>query len=161
MEFDENKDREAENQYPDEDYVDIYSKRAIFWFSVFSPMYAGVLFIINLWVAGYKKVISQVLAFLFLYYLLVFFVIRSLNIKLDMEALRKFSSGTPITSLSQIMPFLEITALTLVFNIIAGIILTRYFFKKYFPDDDYYPKSVLRPLIIYILLSLVLGRTGF
>jgi len=162
MEFDENKDDEIENKYSEDDYVDIYSRRAIFWFSVFGPWYAGILLIINLWVAGYKWVISQVILFLLFGYFLLAYTIKTLNIKPDLEALRKFASGgTQPTSFSQLMPFFQLFCLTLLFNILAGIVLTRYFFKKYFPDDDYYPKSVLWPVLIYILLSLFLGGGGF
>lgn len=162
MNFDENKEEEIENKFSEDDYVDIYSKRAIFWFAVFSPLYAGILLIINLWVAGYKWVISQVILFLLFSYLLLSFTIRALNIKPDLETLRKFASGSAtVTSFSQIMPFFQLFCLTLIFNILAGIFLTRYFFKKYFPDNDYYPKSVLWPVLIYILLTLFLGGFGF
>ncbi|NHA03663.1 hypothetical protein G7092_07650 [Mucilaginibacter sp. HC2] len=157
MDFDEDKIEESEG-----DYVEIYSRRAIFWFAVFSPLYAGILLIINLWVAGYKWVISQVILFLLFSNLLLLFIVRALNIKPDLEALRKFVSGsTPLTSFSQVMPFFQLFCLTLVFNIVAGIVLTRYFFKKYFPDDDYYPRSVLWPILIYVLLTLFLGGGGF
>jgi hypothetical protein len=156
MEFDEDKIEETEG-----DYVEIYSKRAIFWFAVFSPLFAGILLIINLWVAGYKWVISQVILFLLVSYVLLSYTIKALNIKPDLELLRKFASGsTQVTSFNQVMPFLQIFGLTLIFNILAGLVLTRYFFKKYFPDEDYYPKSVLWPVLIYILLTLFLGGAG-
>ena len=157
MEFDEDKIEETGG-----DYVEIYSRRAIFWFAVFSPLYAGILLIINLWVAGYKWAISQVILFLLLRNVLLLFIVRALNIKPDLEALRKLASGgAQVTSFSQIMPFFQLFCLTLFFNILAGIVLTRYFFKKYFPDDDYYPRSVLWPVLIYILLTLFLGGRGF
>ncbi|MGN8070293.1 hypothetical protein [Mucilaginibacter sp. SG564] len=157
MEFDEDKIEETGG-----DYVEIYSRRAIFWFAVFSPLYAGILLIINLWVAGYKWVISQVILFLLLGNVLLLFIVKALNIKPDLEAFRKFASGgTPVTSFSQIMPIFQLFCITLFFNILAGIVLTRYFFKKYFPDDDYYPRSVLWPVLIYILLTLFLGGRGF
>ena len=43
----------------------------------------------------------------------------------------------------------------LFFNIFGAAILTGYFFKKYFPEDDYYPKSIGKPLIISVIISLV------
>lgn len=148
MEFNEDKVEEQE-----EDFVDIYSKRAIFGFSIFSFLFAGVLLILNLWAAGYKKAITQVLLFLVVFYLIYINAIRYSGIKIDPELIKKASSGTPLT-FTQLLPMLELMGLIIALNIIAGLILTRYFFKKYFPDDDYYPKPIWRPLIIYILLSL-------
>jgi hypothetical protein len=148
MEFNEDKVEEQ----PD-DFVDIYSKRAIFGFSIFSFLFAGVLLVLNLWAAGYKKAISQVLLFLVLFYLLYINVIRYSGIKIDTELLKKASSGATLT-FGQLLPMMELMGLIIALNIIGGLILTRYFFKKYFPDDDYYPKPIWRPLIIYILLSL-------
>ncbi|WP_432326794.1 hypothetical protein ACRQ5D_23560 [Mucilaginibacter sp. P25] len=60
MEFDENKEEE---KYSEDDYVDIYSKRAIFWFSFFNLIFGGVLLVINLYNAGYRKAVPVVLAF--------------------------------------------------------------------------------------------------
>jgi hypothetical protein len=148
MEFEEYKTEEKE-----EDYVDIYSKRAIFIFSIFSNIYGGVLLIINLWNAGYKKAISQVLLFLAGYYYLSMLIIKYSGIKIDLDVVKKASTGVPLT-LAQISPLLQITGISLLLNVIAGLVLTQYFFKKYFPDDDYYARPIWRPLVIYILLAL-------
>jgi hypothetical protein len=147
MEFEEHKTEEQE-----EEYVDIYSKRAIFIFSIFSNIYGGVLLIINLWNAGYKRAISQVLLFLAGFYYLSLLAVKYSGIKIDLEVVKKASTGVP--TFAQILPLLQITGLSLGLNLIAALVLTQYFFKKYFPDDDYYARPIWRPLIIYILLAL-------
>jgi formate hydrogenlyase subunit 3/multisubunit Na+/H+ antiporter MnhD subunit len=45
-------------------------------------------------------------------------------------------------------------------NVVGAVILTFYFFKKYFPDDDYYPKSITNPIILTILTIIVLRFIG-
>ncbi|WP_184550237.1 hypothetical protein [Mucilaginibacter sp. FT3.2] len=149
MDFNEEKVEEQQD-----DFVDIYSKKAIFGFSIFSFLFAGVLLIINLWAAGYKKVVSQVLLFLVFFYLIYINAIRYSGIKIDQELIKKASTGASLT-FTQLLPMLELMGLILALNIIAGLVLTKYFFKKYFPDDDYYPKPIWRPLVIYIMLSLL------
>jgi len=47
--------------------------------------------------------------------------------------------------------------LGLFLNIIGGAILTGYFFKKYFPDDDYYPKPIWGALAVSVIIILILG----
>jgi hypothetical protein len=38
--------------------------------------------------------------------------------------------------------------------------LTQYFFKKYFPDDDYYPKSIQKPLLVAIIVGFLMIILG-
>jgi|GEM_PF-677194 len=154
MEFDEN--NEVEEQEGD-DAIEIYSKRAIWWFSMPSPLIGGVLLAINLYNAGYKKAVYSVLAFalffhiagnvtiykLFTFYHLDMTKINVKNIDLDTQ-----------------MKFLKIYAIGIAINIIAATILTRYFFKKYFPDDDYYPKSITKPLFITVMVLLIINYIG-
>lgn len=155
MEF--NEDPIEEKEIRDEDYVDIYSKRAIFGFSVFSNVFGGILLVINLWVAGYKRAVTEVLLFLVSFniasYYLSLLIIKYANIKVDPDIVKKASAGTQLT-INELMPLIQLTGISLAFNIIAAFVYTRYFFKKYFPDNDYYPKSILRPLIIYIIIAL-------
>ncbi|MDB5145025.1 MAG: hypothetical protein JWQ66_3738 [Mucilaginibacter sp.] len=148
MEFNEDK-----KEYADDEYVDIYSKKAIFWFSFFSYIYGGVLLIINLYAAGYRRAVTQVLLFLLTFYFLSIYAIQSLGIKIDMAMITKATSAAK-PDLAQLLPLLQLIGITFAFNIVAGLVLTQYFFKKYFPDDDYYPKPVLQPIIIYIILSI-------
>jgi hypothetical protein len=39
--------------------------------------------------------------------------------------------------------------------VIGGGILAEYFFKKYFPDNNYEYKSILRPLMVGLLVIIV------
>jgi hypothetical protein len=149
MEFNEEK-----QDIQDDDYVDIYSKKAIFWFSIFNFLYGGILLIINLWVAGYKKAVAEVAAFLIFVQLTYFLVIKYCGITVDEESLKKAAQGAQLP-MDKMLPILEIAGITIAFHIVAAIVLSSYFFKKYFPDDDYYPKPVFRPLLIYIILALL------
>jgi len=142
MEFDENNIREGE----EEGYVEIYSKKAVFGFSVFpAPFVGGILLLLNLKEAGYKKAILPVLIFTIFYYLLTNLVLNEVLItyKVDLKTI----------NINTAYLFGAFFAM----NIIGGIILTQYFFKKYFPDNDYYPKSIARPLLIIIFIIFVLG----
>jgi hypothetical protein len=153
MDFDENKDEEIENKYSEDDYVDIYSKRAIFWFCIFfDVVFGGVLLIINLINAGYKKAATQVLFFSVFYYIITIYIISISGIKVDAATLKKASSGVQLSP-AEIKPLLSLAGLTIVLKIAGGLILTRYFFKKYFPDDDYYPKPIWRAVMVSLLIS--------
>jgi len=152
MEFDEEK-----QEIQEEDYVDIYSRKAIFVFAIFSPIYAGVLLIINLWVAGYKQIISQVVLFILGLSFLSNYLVKLLGFKIDVVALQKTVAAKGQLTTEQLLQILAITAIQIGINIIGGLVLTRYFFKKYFPDDDYYPRPIYRPVIIFIILILFFG----
>jgi hypothetical protein len=141
-----------ENNMPEEqegEYVEIYSGWAIWWFSVLaSPLFGGVLLVLNLKAAGYKKAMYMVLAFIILYMIMANVVINQflLTHKVDFKVLS---------------PNLGIfCGITIGLNIIAGLILSLYFFKKYFPDNDYYPKSILSPLFITVFVILLLRVIG-
>lgn len=152
MEFDEN--NAAEEQ--DDNYVEIYSKRAIFWFSVLSyPFIGGVLLIQNLRAAGLKKAVYPVLIFSVLYYLISNILIDRYIVynKIDVTAIK--AAMTVFNNKIFILCILSILS-----NVIGGLILTQYFFKKYFPDDDYYPKSIGTALFITIILMLLLPLIG-
>lgn len=126
MEFDENKETEEQDN---EDAVEIYSKWAIWGFSIFfSTIFGGILLVLNLRAVGLKKAANTVLLFSILYFL---------------------ASGV-------IVGFLGMTGTytPLFLNIVGAAILTGYFFNKYFPEDDYYPKSIGKPLILSIVISI-------
>ena len=157
MDFDENKDEEIESKYSEDDYVDIYSKRAIFWFCIFfDVVFGGVLLMINLITAGYRKAASHVLLFSVLYYILTIYIISISGIKVDVATLKKASSGVQLSP-AEIKPLLSLAGLTIILKIVGGFILTRYFFKKYFPDNDYYPKPIWRAIMVSLLISLFLA----
>ena len=65
MEFDENNGIEEQNG----EAVEIYSRRAVWWFSFFSPIIGGIMLAINLYKVGYKRAITGVILFSVLYYL--------------------------------------------------------------------------------------------
>lgn len=117
-----------------EEPVEIYSKRAIFGFSIFfNPVFGAALLMQNLRDVGYKKAGNQVFIFSILYYLAVLFVLKSLNVSVTVYFL-----------------------IVLATNIGAGYIFINYIFPKYFPDDDYYPKNILRVLLRCIMIGLIL-----
>lgn len=138
---------ESERDQPTENGVAIYSKTAILWFSIFfSPIVGGILLMLNLRSIGYKKEGSMVLYFSIAYRILSVVV---LNYFVKMPQINV--SNPDFHAL--IKPFTYSLAL----DIIGGGILAEYFFKKYFPDNDYERKSIARPLIIVILIAIPLG----
>jgi hypothetical protein len=138
------------------DYIEIYSRKAIFWFAVFSPLYASILLMINLWVAGFKSAIYQVVIFIFGWAFLTYIVENKLAQLLHINNIL-----TSDPKLFSKVLYVDLASLAL--NIVCGGILAGFFFKKYFPDNDYYPRSVQTPLVIFIcfiLFSLfALGRS--
>lgn len=125
-----------ENQ---EEAVDIYSKNAIRGFSIFfSTIFGGVLLFQNLREVGHKKAANAVLFFSIFYTLIGVAAADSIP---------HAGNGVPI-----------------VFNVIGGFILSDYFFPKYFPDNDYYPKPIWRALgfslLICLTLIMILYYTG-
>jgi fatty acid desaturase len=127
-------DTTEEEYYDDNDpnAVEIYSKSAIWGFTIFfSTLFGGVLLALNLRAAGYKRAALSVVLFALSYFALSFII------------------GSYLAATTQYIG--------LILNIIGGAILTGYFFNKYFPDDDYYPKSIWPPLAVSILI--IIGLT--
>ncbi len=109
--------------------VEIYSRQAIVGFSIFfSTIFGGALLFINLWKVGYRKEAWQVLAFSIIYGL---------------------ASSLAVNSISSPGSFVAIT-----FNFVGAMLLSSYFFPKYFPDNDYYPKPIWSALAISIIASI-------
>ena len=147
MEIDENNVPEQQG----DDYVEIYSKSAILGFSIFpTPIFGGGVLMMNLNAAGYKKAIYSVLIFLLIYFFAVNIVTSEILLAFKIDV-TKINLAVPSKSL------IPIYGLSLLFNIIGGLILTQYFFKKYFPDNDYYPKSIASPVLVIVAI-MVLGR---
>jgi hypothetical protein len=125
-----------ENEYSEEpeesqgEPVEIYSKLAIRIFAIlFSPVFGGVMLMQNLKDAGYRKEGNIVLFSSIAYTVMMMIVINS-------------------------MPHPN-SAVTLFFSVIAAVIMADYVFPKYFPDKDYYPKSVQKPIMIALIICIV------
>ena len=139
--------QETDEQQPEEQGIEIYSKLAVLLFSIFfSPLIGGVLLMLNLRSAGYKKEGTRILLFAVGYQLIssvvVSYVAQMMRIKPDDPAMLK----NPQVIVSMV-----------ILNIIGGGILAEYFFKKYFPDDDYQHKSIWRALLITLIISIPLS----
>lgn len=159
MEFDEN--NIVEDQY--DAAVEIYSRKAIFWFAVLaSPLFGGILLMLNLKAAGYRKAVYYVLAFVVLFEVVSYILLANFVIyfKIDLVAYQKklmtYDGHSNIIDNNIML----LSLLTIVLKIIGALILTRYFFKKYFPDDDYYPKSIAGALLITVVVMLFLQVMG-
>lgn len=140
-----------DNNVPEEqgdDYVEIYSKTAVFWFSMLDPIFGGALLLINLNAAGYKKAFYTVLSGLILYTGVVTYVENKLllDYKIDIT--------TPNTNL------IVFSFSFLILKILTGLLLSRAIFKRYFPDEDYYPKNVASALLVVFLVIICLGYFG-
>ena len=124
-----------------EGLVEIYSKKAIFWFTLFfTTIFGGVMLAINLRKAGLNRGAVSVMLFAVGYYFLSSFAV---------------SSGLKLVQASKENLIFIAAGASVVANLIGGLILTGYYFKNYFPDDDYYPRSIQNPLIIALLLFIV------
>jgi hypothetical protein len=141
MELDENNVPEEQG----EDAVEIYSKWAILGFSTIpSPIFGCVLLVMNLLAAGYKKAVYEVVIFTLIYVVAVNLLINeflTIPAVINPNVLDK--------------NFVILTLVSFASNLVGGLVLSLYFFKKYFPDKDYYPKSILSPLLIFILLVIL------
>ncbi len=147
METQETPETGKQEQQPQEQGVAIYSKLAILLFSIFfAPLIGGILLMLNLRSVGYKKEGSIVLLFSIAYYfissILINYIANVLKIPLTEQAMLQ----NP-----------KIIVSMLIMNIIGGGILAEYFFKKYFPHDDYEHKSIWRALLITLLVLIPLS----
>jgi hypothetical protein len=111
-----------------ENTVKIYSKRAIWGFSVFfSPVFGGFLLRQNLIDSNRKKEANLILLISIAFTVLTIFIVNSFHTK-----------GGSFSYL---------------FNMVWGAILSEYFFKKYFPDDHYEYKKIWKALLISIAIT--------
>ena len=106
----------------------IYSEKAIWGFSVFfTAIFGGVLLMQNLKDIGKKKEANLILIFSIIFTIIGIYIVN--------------------------IPEKPKTGLTFLINGIGGMILTKYFFKKYFPNpDDYDKKKIWKALIISIII---------
>ncbi len=107
--------------------VKIYSKKAILAFSIiFAPIFGGVLLRQNLIDYKKKKEANIVLLTSIVFTVLTILIVNSLD--------KKTSS------------------LTYLLNMGWGVILSEYFFKKYYPNDNYEYKKIWKALLISIVI---------
>jgi len=113
-----------------EEIVKIYSKRAIWGFSVFfTTIFGGVLLMQNLMAMDKKKKGYQVLAFSILYTALSFYLLSLLTIRNN--------------------------SITFCLNALGGLILSEYFFKKNIPNENMLPKKKIWKALIISLLIII------
>jgi hypothetical protein len=139
--------QEPEQQQPEEQGVAIYSKATLLFFSIFfSPLVGSVLLMLNLRSAGYKRQGTMILllgiAWQFLCGIAVNYAAKLL--------------GFPQND-TKVLQHPQVVVLVLILNIIGGGLLAEYFFKKYFPLDDYEHKSIWRALLITLLVCIPLS----
>jgi hypothetical protein len=111
-------------------------------------LFGGALLLLNLKEAGYKKAIYPVLAFVVLFFL------ASEVLEAKFAIAYKVNFATPNKG------SMTLCAIMLGANMIGGLVLTQYFFKKYFPEDDYYPKSILNPLLVTVIITILMKVLG-
>ena len=110
----------------------IYSKKAIWGFSVFfSAIFGGILLMQNLRDVGKKKEANQIFIYSIIYTIITIVIINAFD--------------------------KQNTSMNLLFNIAGGGILSEYYFKNYFPnDEELEKKKIWKPLIISILITIPL-----
>lgn len=110
----------------------IYSKIAIWGFSVFfSAIFGGILLMQNLRDVGRKKEANQIFIYSIIYIIITIVIINAFD--------------------------KQNTSMNLLFNMAGGAILSEYYFKNYFPnDEELEKKKIWKPLIISILITIPL-----
>lgn len=159
MDLDEN--NVAEEQQDNGEQVEIYSRRAIWWFSFLSPVVGSVMLAVNLFNVGYKKAIIGVLTFAVLYYVVTAYAILKFADYLKLPPVISPADLQKLDMATQ-MKYSQVAFTLIGVHIVGATILTRVFFKRYFPEEDYFPKSIAIPLVITIILILLnVGGAGF
>lgn len=112
-----------------EENMKIYSKKTIWGFSIFfSAIFGGVLLMQNLKDVGRKKEGNIILILSIIYTAITIYIVN--------------------------IPEPPKSSLTYLCNMVGGLILTEYFYKKYFPSTkEYEKKKIWKPLIISILIT--------
>ncbi|WP_243347310.1 hypothetical protein [Parabacteroides sp. FAFU027] len=112
-----------------ENKISIYSKRAIWGFSIFmTPIFAGVLLMQNLKDVGKKKQAYLALLISLAFTLFTIVVVNSIEAKSN--------------------------SISYLCNMIGGVVLSEVVFKKHFPNaEEYEYKKIWKPLIIAIALT--------
>jgi len=119
------------NAVPDENSPTLYSDRVIYTFSVlFSVIFGGVLFAINLKTVNKKEGIVPVTIFSIFYAALSIYILNIVNLG---------------------------TMGAILFGAIGAMIINNFFWKKYIGKDVlYHKKSFVKPLIIALIIFIPL-----
>jgi len=142
--------QDTDDQQPEQQQIAIYSKWAILAFSIFfSPLIGGILLMINLRSVGFKRPATGILLFSIAY--------QFVSAAVVVNILKLPANITPQELINNTRLLISFMAYSLVAQIIGGGILAEYFYKKYFPADNYKYKSVWRPLAVILIISLVIN----
>ncbi|QQL48256.1 hypothetical protein [Mucilaginibacter ginkgonis] len=128
--------------------IEIYSRTAVFWFTlIFTTLFGGTLLVLNLRGAGYTRRAIIVGVFSVAYYVVETFAATFIakNYLLHLKA--------------QDLLF-ALSVIKLAFDLTAALILVLVFYKRYFPEKDYYPKSVTAPLAVAFVLFVIYSIIG-
>jgi len=138
--------KDTDEQHPEQQDITIYSKWTILAFSIFfSPLIGSILLMINLRSVGFKRQATGILLFSIGYQFVAAMVIGSIM---------KLPANVNSMALLQNKQFI---IYSLVVQIIGGGILVEYFYKKYFPADNYKYKTVWRPLAVILIITLTIS----
>ncbi|MDD4968970.1 MAG: hypothetical protein PHT07_06035 [Paludibacter sp.] len=120
-----------------EEIVKIYSKRAVWGFSIFfTSIFGGVLLMQNLFALQKKKEAYQVLAFSVVYTALSIYILNLF--------------ATPNTGSTYLV------------NAIGGLVLSEFFFKRNIPDENILPKKkIWKALIISLIIMIPFAAALF
>jgi len=132
-EIEQKHNKKSQNEIDNDEGIQrIYSKRAIFVFSIlFTTIFGGVLLMQNHKDTGNKKIANQVLTFSILYTIIAIIILYELNANKHL-------------------------GMTYLVNAVGAIFLTELFYSKYFPIDKYFAyKKIWKPLIISIIIVTV------
>lgn len=139
---------EIEKPQQEEQRLVIYSKTAILVFSIFfSPIGGAILLMLNLRRAGRGNEGGLILFFAVIYQFVAGRILSGL-IKIP-----KLDPNNPPDG----HVLIKLLVSLLIPSIIGGGILAEYFFKKYFPDDDYERRNVGSAILVAILISIPLS----
>jgi hypothetical protein len=127
---------EQKNLTEDPNAPEFHSKKVLFLFSVlFAPVFAAVLLMFNLEQIDNKSGKKQVLAFAILY---------------------------PIISVIILYQFGFNKWLSIIFHLIGAGIITEYFWDKHIGENQKYRKrSWIKPAIVSIIISAIMGAVVF
>lgn len=126
----ENQETEQVNNFEIFEYPKIYSEKAIWGFSVlFTSIFGGVLLMQNLKIVGKNKEANKILAISILFTIITIAIVN--------------------------IPEKPNSSISFLLNMAGGGILSKYYYPKYFPNEnDFTKKPIWKPLIISIIITI-------